>query len=285
MLIIAASYSSKEKRSYLLIQARLAWGFSIKRPFVSKGQPSYTTFPPTTLIGAISYPLAKIKGSGELIIKRGKIYSVAEEFKDIFKAASAIITQEKRDAPSGVYWEDINRYQILQFQKDVRRGDPMFRFGTVPSGKVMGPGSMVRIIYLVDEEEARNVLGSSWDQILIEAGYSITRIGSRESIVSVEKVDLGEPVMMVNELCTRYPHPKDIIQTGFTPKECPDKEYNGWYEEVFWDNTYEWRDILTYRTFIVPGTRNPVFNGWIRIRLKDGVKGYLIEEDGIAEFL
>lgn len=286
---------------YLIVEARLAWGYSLKKPLFSKGQPGFSAIPPTTLIGAIAQPIALLSGVGEAINKGGKLYSAAEILRPAFMAASAAILPPDGDheRPSGIYWEDINRYQILQFQRQDRRGLPEFRFGAVPAGKVIAPGSRIIMVYLVNEERARNIIEKTLagrsiikskaelEEILTYAGHSITRIGSKEGIVAVERVEIGEAKPIGREICTRLPHPAEAVEgePGRCQRPGIEEDLGEWYREIFWEESFEWRASLAPKPYYVPGTKNPIRYSWVRLRLREGFEGYKAGSEEIASFL
>ncbi|MDW8042937.1 MAG: type I-A CRISPR-associated protein Cas5a [Nitrososphaerota archaeon] len=273
----------------LTIDLRLCWGFSVKTPLVSKVQHAYSSPPPpTTIIGAISKPLCVMGKTGELITvsQMGKavIGSSAELYKDIFASASAFFVEEEGgEKRVGKYWEDIVRYQILQFQRPSRRGDPLYRFNVVPTGKIYMPSGLLTLGLLVKEELAEEKLGKDWEHKLLVAANSITALGSKEGIVSVEQADLRKAVMIGREYRTRFYHPKrlveDVLEYGGGPYAL-----SGVYTESFWALDYRWVGEPETEEYIIPGSRDPVSSCWMRIKLAERHDAYRVGDDGLAVF-
>ncbi|MDW8074054.1 MAG: type I-A CRISPR-associated protein Cas5a [Nitrososphaerota archaeon] len=273
----------------LTIDVRLCWGFSVKTPFVSKAQHAYSSPPPpTTVIGAISKPLSVMNKAGELttvtLEKKVRIASSAELYKNIFASASAFfVEQEDGKQQIGKYWEDIVRYQTLQFQKPERRGEPKFRFNVVPAGKIYMPSGLVTLGLLVKEDVAEEKLGKDWEHKLLVAASMITSLGSKEGIVVVENVDLRKTEAAGREFRTRYYHPKRLIGEVMALEGGP-YALTGIYTELFWELDYHWGDEPKTEEYVIPGSREPVSSCWMKLRLVEGAEAYKVREDGLAVF-
>jgi len=267
----------------LRINLELAWGYSVKAKKVAKAQYAHPLPPPTTLIGALSKGLARASGKGEIMMSGGKLASQTAAYADMFKYASAFLLPETENLTGfGKYWEDPLRYQILHFQKPHRRGDPTYRFGLIPAGKVYCPSAKMVVGYLVDEAVARNVLGEEWENKLIYAGYSVTCIGAKESITAVEKVELSEATIITDgEFETRFYIPARAVADIVDVKAGP-YGLGGTYVESFWDIGYEWGVERKDVEFIVPGIRDPVISCRMKVKPAKGSLSYMVGEDGIA---
>jgi len=269
----------------LRVELVFAWGYSVKAKKVSKAQHAHALPPPTTLIGAISKWLAKTLGKGEIVESEGKLASTTKDYAHMFKAASAFIEPNTDGSASfGKYWEDPLRYQILQFQKSHRRADPNYRFGLVPAGKVYCPSAKMVIGYLVDESVAMQVLGANWDRQLVNAAYSITHIGAKESIVAVEEVKLSASDPIIDgEFDTRFYLPADSVAEVIHVWPGPYR-FVGTYVESFWKIGYEWGVELQSVDYIVPGSRDPLFSCRMKVKPARHVESYMVEEDGLTVF-
>ncbi len=270
----------------LCIKARLCWGFSIKTPMVSKTQHAFSIPPPTTIIGAVTRRLAMMKGFGEVVHLTGEsdvLASPTELFKKIFRSASAYIMESEDGPRLGKYWEDIVRYQIFKFQKPNRRMDPALRYNIVPSGKVYMPSGLINFGLLVREDYAEEILGKDWETIIIEAAYSVTNIGSKESIVSIEDVSLEKTVKIDREYKTRYYHPKRLVTDVLSVDPAP-YALEGTYIERFWKIDYLWGVEPDGEEYIVPGSRDPIISCLMKIRLVSDAEAYKIGDDGLAVF-
>jgi CRISPR-associated protein Cas5a/b/c len=268
----------------LRVELQFAWGYSVKAKKVSKAQHAHSLPPPTTLIGAISKGLAKIQGKGEILFTGKKSASQAAVYATFFKAASAFLISDTGGSPGiGKYWEDPGRYQILQFQKPTRRGLTEYRFGLVPAGKVYCPSTKMIVGFLVDEDEAKKVLGADWDKTLLSAAYSTTHIGAKESITAVEDVTFGEAELIKNgEFETRFYLPADAVEV-LSVDTCP-YGLGGTYVESFWKIGYEWGVEQQTVDYIVPGSRDPVTSCRMHVRVARNIKSYMVGEDGLTIF-
>ncbi len=256
----------------LRITGTLHWGYSVKGIEVSKLQYSLRLPPPTTLIGALSYPLVRrgyVSDGGEM---SKNFFSPAKELLDIVKHATFTL-----DEGYGYYFEDINVYVTLHFQgtqKDKatgieRRYLPKYRRGAILNGKIYAPSVNYTIIYILDENVARQRFGKNWITAIEYAGWNITRIGSKESIVSPKKVDIIE----MEELTTSY------VKTSFYfPAHCAKEisEKSIYYRERFWKGGFGRKDKPELVDYIIPGTRNPIMRGDVWLELNEYCKAYRV---------
>jgi len=259
-----------------------SWGFSVKVPKEAKAQSAYSIPPPTTLIGAVCKNLAHVKNVGETIMENKKLASAASKYSKMFRAAAAFYdTNEKM---LGKYWEDPIRYQIAQFQRKERRGLPDYRFNIIPSGKIYFPNGRIVAGFLISEEVAEELLGESWETDLEQACYTITCLGSKESIVAVDDVIMMKDLQpFKSEFTTRF-----YQRATFLDKEevvaVPSGFYSfsGIYVERFWDINYDWGVQPKQVEYVVPGLRDPVVSCVMRARPARDAVVYNVGEDGIA---
>jgi len=273
----------------VLMRLRFAWGFSIKVPKEAKAQSAYSIPPPTTLIGAVCRYLAVSQGLGEAVIyeeKRKKVMaSAVSRYAPMFRAASAFYEHFfGRPRSLGKYWEDPLRFQVLQFQKKPRRGLPDYRFNLVPAGKVFFPGGIVVAGLLGSEEEAEKVLGDRWPELLRDACYAVTCLGSKEGIVEVEEVEIIRPVSTIRgEFETRFYQRRDLIKDVIEVVPSPASfGLSGTYIERFWEIGYEWGEHQEQVEYVVPGTRDPVTSCAMKVRPVDHALVCVVGDDGIA---
>jgi CRISPR-associated protein Cas5a/b/c len=269
----------------VLMRMRLAWGFSVKVPKEAKAQSAYSIPPPTTLIGAICRYLAISQGLGETVVyeqKRKKMMaSAVSRFVPMFRSASAFYEYVSEDTRSlGKYWEDPLRFQVLQFQKKVRRGEPKYRFNLVPAGKVFFPGGIVVAGLLGSKDEAMKVLGDRWADTLRNACYAVTCLGSKEGIVEVEEVEIIRSINTKRgEFETRFYQRRDLVKEVVP---CSASfGLSGTYVERFWKIGYEWGEHQEQVEYVVPGTRDPVTSCRMRARPVDNAVVCEVGDDGI----
>ncbi|MEM3804436.1 MAG: type I-A CRISPR-associated protein Cas5a, partial [Conexivisphaerales archaeon] len=218
------------------------WGYTIKVPDVSKAQPAVKLPPPSSIIGAICMPLARRMELGEVIYDGNNIASTVSKFGDMFKAAGA------RIRGSSSYWEDKNRYLILQFQQPHRRGSPNFMFGAIPTGKIFAPGLQIDLALLVDETLAKEKLGDSWEKELQLAALQISRLGSKESIVSSSNVVIDAANPSKSKVETSYYFPIDAANPIGNTLEQP------YHYEEFWEPEWTFGVDAKRIIYIVPGS-------------------------------
>jgi CRISPR-associated protein Cas5a/b/c len=272
----------------VLMKMRLAWGFSVKVPKEAKAQSAYSIPPPTTLIGAVCRYLAVSQGLGEIVTyeekRKKKLASAVSRFAPMFRAASAFYehVQQEKTRSIGKYWEDPLRFQVLQFQKKVRRGEPEYRFNLVPAGKVFFPGGIVVAGLLGSEEEAVKVLGSRWAETLRDACYAVTCLGSKEGIVEVLEVEVMRSVNTKRgEFETRFYQRRDLVKEVEVVQRSAFFGLFGTYVERFWEVGYEWGEHQEQVEYVVPGTRDPVTSCRMIVRPVDNAVVCEVGEDGI----
>ncbi|MGC9069034.1 MAG: type I-A CRISPR-associated protein Cas5a [Thermoprotei archaeon] len=258
----------------LIVDFEPVWGYSIKRQIVSKAQYSLSIPPPTSLIGAITYGLGKLLSEGEIRVDNSqKIRSLAYYFFDIFPFVSAFITN------FGIEWTDINRYQILQFQRPERRHEETYRFGAVPTGKIYVNGEIIAI-YVINEESAIKKIGTDYEEKLLMSAYMINRIGSKESIVSVNRAEFAKLEYSENKtFCTKLYHPMRAIKNISLCKE-KNESIMSYFMEYFWnENSYEWGGNVKFEEYLIPAERTPLRFKWINITANDDYKVYYIRSN------
>ncbi len=162
------------------VRARYHWGFSV-RTYPSAGfQESYTAPPPSTVLGAIAYAYTASKGLRlEYASKEDYLMSTYETVCDhlrITYVTIALLTDV-------VKFSSPIRYFRGHYESDKTNTIDMPRtlmlsqlFGPVKLGFVSCPGGNVSVVIISENRIEPSVL------------WSITRIGSKESTVSVVEV-------------------------------------------------------------------------------------------------
>lgn len=266
----------------LIVDLEPVWGYSIKKPTTSKAQPPVLLPSPTSLVGALTYGLGKLMLEGEIKVENNKIKSLAYYFFDIFPFVSTFITGTKTDDGFGIDWTDINRYQILQFQRAERRYTSEYRFGAVPVGKVYINGRLIAV-YVIDEEKAMKKIGADYERKLLMAAHMINRIGSKESIVSVNQAKFAELEYTENRtFCTKLYHPQKAIKS-VSPCTEKGETIADFFVETFWnEDGYEWGKTwneVKFENYLIPAERAPLRSKWINFTAHDGYKVYYIKSD------
>jgi len=235
------------------VKLEFHWGFISRRPTFTAAQPS-TVYPTlTSLIGALAYGLAKLKGVPEVLSKfmpmqKGKkaissYYSSAVRALDYCSWATYRIDSDLEPNLGLVETMDLSKVSLVL---GIRRmhiypGSP-YLWGIQPHDKVYAPILKLTVTYFPKRPEVVNELKS--------ASWLITRVGSRESIVSVNDVwSVDANVVAAKEVLTKYTFPEEVIEfikgryfmTGlFVPSEE-------------WFNLMAVKDVSKHTTdFIIP---------------------------------
>jgi len=258
----------------LRLEARYHWGYWIRTPYTSKYQCSLLIPPPTTLIGALCCSLIRegvlryngTRFCGEVLVEKrrsgGKrLVSPSILLERALIAASAYLKGR------GVSYDDVGKYVTVLYQartrfeeeeKEVggRRYLMKYRSGAIQTGKIYYPSGEIVVLYVFDEEKIKNLVDGDPASALEEAGWRITRIGSKESIVSILDVKVVDTEFLDEDTVrTKYYFPTDAA-----------KRVNGsYYTETFWSGGWG-RDVRAeYREFIVPGRRIPISSEEIEV--------------------
>lgn len=225
---------------YSKVFLRLHWGFSVSYPSTSKAKPSFYLPPPTTLIGALSY--GKYRGV-DLIKVNKNATTPLSEFK--VKYATARIA----DGYYGTYTEDVIRNAILYFQRPERRLDVKYRWGVIPTGRVYLPNGKLIVVYLTDELDRSELEKLSW---------SINRLGSKESLVSVEDVKVGEAKKVTNAK----------VKTKYYFKMGPKIVHGTYVVQYFYDEV-TWGSPAELHPYILPIITMPIGVTEVEVEAKE----------------
>ncbi|MCF8884323.1 MAG: type I-A CRISPR-associated protein Cas5a [Candidatus Nezhaarchaeales archaeon] len=273
----------------LLVRAEYHWGYWVRTPFSSKFQASLPLPPPTTLVGALASSLVKrnllrdLDGktvSGEIIfveIKTGKkrkvdFRSPASILDDALLNASAALSNGRR----AFIMDDLNRYVTLLFQEKTqgRRYLPKYRTGAIYCSKIYYPSGIMDIAYLFDYSKLEKIIEGDPVKALIEAGWSIDRIGSKESIVTIRKVScrkFDESMILRGSTKTRF----------YFPSRFGKVLEGDYYTEIFWRRGWGRYDEPIFEEYILPGSRSPVTSTEILVEAESYIK---LDEDVVIVF-
>ncbi|MDI9609363.1 MAG: type I-A CRISPR-associated protein Cas5a [Candidatus Verstraetearchaeota archaeon] len=261
------------------IEGEYHWGYWVRVPGTSKQQSALPIPPPTTLNGALAFPLArdgllketknqtKISGETLLNLERGKYdpRSVSSIFEGAILGAALALSGK------AMMWEDINKYTTLHFQtttKDKpeekaaggRRYLEKYKTGAISSGKVFYPKGKAVVFYAVNEDAISKAIQAPWDRHLEEACWSISRIGSKESIFSVSKVNFSEiQERTEGEVKTRLYFPAIAGEVGITEK---------FYRLTFWRGGWGRENAPVFSEYIIPGSNSPISSETISVQMR-----------------
>lgn len=167
---------------FLKVQLRPTGIIALRALPQSKMRTALRYVPPTTLIGAIAYPLLHISGDrGETTYEKKNFKSKAESVMSLFKWATIKVEGKPK------------LYGSLLKINTIYRGKVQSAVTSFPFAVLYGEfdGSLTAA-YLIDEDALSKSTYTPKD--LERAAWGITRLGSRESIVSVEEVKMGKTV-------------------------------------------------------------------------------------------
>jgi CRISPR-associated protein Cas5a/b/c len=215
---------------FLYALIKLHWGFTLRIKGATAAQPSLPVPSPTTVLGAFAYPMLKILGirpeitevrSGTLI-KSGVITPMFNCFIEATVAASAGL--DPATVTGLASHSEVSR--IIAFP--YKMGGQRVRALKLPIetqitlmapiqavGSTYGPGSLLHIGAVIDLgklAECLNVSEAYIDSIGLKSCYGISRIGSKEGIVSVIKVAYGEPKIEHGEFHTIAYVPENAVE-------------------------------------------------------------------------
>ncbi|MEW9492540.1 MAG: type I-A CRISPR-associated protein Cas5a [Candidatus Aramenus sulfurataquae] len=215
--------------SYARVLLKLHWGFSVSVPSASKAKASFLLPPPTTLKGALSF--AKYRGVDSL--KGG---SPAKEFEGVFAFARF------SDSTLASYTEDVVRNVVLLFLREKYKKEKEHWYNIIPTGKVISPSGELLVVYVTDKISEDDLERMAW---------SIIRIGSKESLVSVESVEVGKAKEVKGvKVKTKYYFPA-------TAKVLPDYSPLVIYAD-FWEGGYDFGKEGKIVRYAIPLQKFPI---------------------------
>ena len=208
---------------FLYVRAKLSWGFACRLVPFGKSRMTMKAPPPSTLLGALAYPLARSLDWSEVLLGDGKEVSGADRVRKFVVSAHAKLSSSlavKADI-NRVFWFD-RHPQRKEVKTDAIALERVYT-SPVPGARE----SEMELIYIVRSEPASRVLGEKWVPLLEAGGWSLTRVGQKEGLVSVEDVKLAEArVLEGNKVKTSFYFP---LEACFSPPR------GSWIQEFFVD--------------------------------------------------
>ncbi len=184
------------------VEVELHWGYSIKEPLYTASQPTYKLPPQTTVVGALAYPYAYINRLPENIVDGDKLYSTTVRLASMIRWVSIRNTM----APLGpIETMDINRLiLVLGIRRAHIYPGSRFLWGVQPIGKIYSPSWKLEIMILPEKERVNGIA---------RLAYSIVRLGCRESLVSVDRVEVVDANVSRQEfVSTSYYFPRRLAR-------------------------------------------------------------------------
>lgn len=165
---------------FLKVPCVVHWGWKLNVVPFSKSRPPLVVPPPSSLIGALAYPLGRLLRFPET---RGNL-SWAESLR-----RGLVYVGLRVDAPLVPYF-DLNRIHF--FYRGKEKSDAVAVGKTYVLSVSRFPPT-ITLCYVADLGRVEEALGCvDARNVLVEAAWGITRVGSRESLVSPLEVVFGE---------------------------------------------------------------------------------------------
>lgn len=239
--------------SILLVELFFSWGHFIKPPYLPLGGHSLPYPPPTTLIGALAYPYYKYLGlNKEIELINGEPYSSSVKLLEYVKYSSMGYLN-----PMITQIIDINKYHIFGYVRDEYRGD------TTKWTSVIGVGKT----YVLSRAVAAYLIKRDYGELFSKIAWGISRIGSKEGLVAVNKVHLiPEPTVLKHTggFETIFPTPTHIVKKSSRAEKT-----------VFWKITPQVYSKITkslssiYEEYLVPKQIEGIYGGSMFIEVDD----------------
>ncbi len=209
-----------EKLSAISLNVKFHWGYSVKEPLFTASQPAFRVPPPPTLIGALSYPM--------FVRKMAEVKAERDESRaaDVLKLCPwATCRFLDLDPSLLIETTDVNRVNLsLGVRSAHLYPQSPNLWGVQPHGKIYAPGATMELIYF------------TYDPELVEkCAWGIVRIGTKESLVSVESVEVRDLFPCDSEeIKIHHLTPVDIIDINsvkgnYIILKLPELK-NKWYE-------------------------------------------------------
>lgn len=167
---------------YLRIDCLLHWGWRLNLVPFSKSRPPLRVLPPTTLIGALAFPINRASVFPETYGE----FSGAERLRQSLKYVGYRI-----DSPL-IEYSDLSKVSFYYRGEAKTDAVAVGKTYSLSSSRIERPYG-ITLCYIIDESKADPILKSeNTERELLKAACSITRLGSRESIVVPFKVSFGK---------------------------------------------------------------------------------------------
>lgn len=164
----------------------------------SKMRISFKHPPPTSLIGALAYPLFSEDRREMVMSEDGKVKSVADMLRDMLIGVTI-------SSKGGLMYGPL--FRINRLYHGVAESAVTSLPVTVTYSECDSP---LRVIYIFDDEKLTNYTIND----LKRAAWGITRIGSRESIVNVEDVKASKVEISNTKIAkTSFSYPLEKVKS------------------------------------------------------------------------
>ncbi len=198
------------KLRFFYSKIKLHWGFAVRVKGATASQPAFILPPPTTIVGAFAYPLARILDLSEDLPRGMRKTSISPIITPVFecflKSTKGATAGLDPDSEAGlVQHSELSRIIGFTYKTGGQIGETLKKhlFEAIPTimpvqpmGSSYGPNSTLNIAALIDIDQLAKCLGinsEDVDSIGLKACHGVSRLGSKESIISVLEAAYGEP--------------------------------------------------------------------------------------------
>ncbi len=181
---------------YVTVLLEAQWGWSVRVPGASVGGASLPLPPPSTLVGALASPLARMLGWGETIVEKGVVYSSTLKLVRHLEAAGARIV----DGVAAFFSDPLKAVNIPYLRPQNRLNENMW-FSLQAMGAYSAPSVKLEATLVFKD----TLLEEGVDEKTLEAAaWSISRIGCKEGLVHVSSVVVGRALRETGGLTPYY---------------------------------------------------------------------------------
>lgn len=165
--------------------------------------------------------------------------------------------------------ENLKRKGMIKEIK--RRFLPKYRTSAILVGKTYIAGEFVAA-YLLNEEMVSKALSEGLNKLSL-AAWNITRLGSKESIVSINNVELLEAKKLEKDtVTTLFYFPKSLLSES-------ESIQGNYYIETFWEGGWGREYFRRPVDYVIPGEKMPIESSPITVRLSNRAIAYQVKEE------
>ncbi len=169
---------------YVSILLEAQWGWSVRVPGASVGGSSLPLPPPSTLVGALANPIARLLRWGEVTVEGKAVYSSTLKLARHLEAAGARVVRGV-----AVLFNDPLKVTNIPYLRPSNRFNRDLWFSLQAMGAYSAPSVELEAVLVFND----SVLKEGVNEEKIEAAaWSISRLGCKEGIVHVKNVVIGE---------------------------------------------------------------------------------------------
>ncbi|MEZ0346150.1 MAG: hypothetical protein ABWK01_06340 [Infirmifilum sp.] len=245
-------------------RASLHWGFVVRQLQATAAQLALALAPPTTIVGAFAAPLLRTLGFVDKALRRsGTHKTLSAHFECALRASLAasmgVLPREMQEGAAGLsVHEELSRLSAGSYKgggawEEALKASPgSFKFYSkfiteaLPVqavGAAYGPGVKVDLVWVFDASKLATCLSGldisieDLDKAGVAAAYGVSRLGSKEGILSVEDAKY----LRFGDAELRLAKAGEVFETHtYVPAECAEPLVGGSAATVeLWDFDYQ----------------------------------------------